>query len=98
LTILLQIKTNDLRDIDGDSHEGIKSFTVLLGDNRARLSGFIMVAFGFYFGLDLFKRIPLVIFSVFLIFRTILYKKEGDIYWQLSILVQVRLMTFMTPQ
>lgn len=86
--VMLQINTNDLRDIEGDALEGIKSFAVLLGDKMARLLGVLMIVLGVYFGWHLFERIPLLVFSVFLLVRTFLYKKEEDIYWQLPISLQ----------
>ncbi len=86
--VMLQINTNDLRDIEGDAQEGVQSFAVILGDKQARLLGVLLIGSGVYFGWDLFKRIPLLVFSVFLILRTFLYKKEADIYWQLPISLQ----------
>jgi 4-hydroxybenzoate polyprenyltransferase len=86
--VMLQINTNDLRDIEGDTQEGVKSFAVLLDDKKARLLGILMIALGVYFGWHLFEHMPLLIFSVFLIFRTFMYKKEADIYWQLPISLQ----------
>lgn len=86
--VMLQINTNDLRDIEGDAQEGIKSFAVLLGDKKARLLGALMIVLSVYFGWHLFERIPLLVFSVFLLLRTFLYQKEKDIYWQLPISLQ----------
>lgn len=86
--VMLQINTNDLRDIEGDKQEGVKSFAVLLGDKKARLLGVLMIGLGVYFGWHIFERIPLFVFSIFLVLRTFLYKKEADIYWQLPISLQ----------
>ncbi len=86
--VMLQINTNDLRDIEGDAQEGIKSFAVLLGDKKARLLGVLMIAIGTYCGWDLFERFSLLVFSVLLILRTLFYRKEADIYWQLPISLQ----------
>ncbi len=86
--VMLQINTNDLRDIEGDKQERIKSFAVLLGDKMARILGVLLITLGVYFGWHLFERIPLLAFSIFLLLRTFLYQKEKDIYWQLPISVQ----------
>lgn len=86
--VMLQINTNDLRDIEGDTHEGVKSFAVILGDKKARLLGMLMIVLGVYFGWHIFERIPLLVFSVFLLVRTFMYKKEADVYWQLPISLQ----------
>lgn len=86
--VMLQINTNDLRDIEGDAQEGVKSFAVILGDKKARLLGVLMIVLGVYFGWHLFEHIPLLALSVFLILRTIFYRKEADIFWQLPISLQ----------
>ena len=86
--VMLQINTNDLRDIEGDAQEGVKSIAVLLGDKNARLFGLLLIALGVLFGWNLFNHLSLFIFSFFLIIRTLYYKKETDIYWQLPISIQ----------
>ncbi len=86
--IMLQIHTNDLRDIEGDAHAHIQSFAVMLGDKRARLFGLALIGLGIYFGWHLFTTSNLLIFSSLLIFRTIFYSKEKDIYWQALITSQ----------
>ena len=86
--IMLQIHTNDLRDIEGDAHAHIKSFAVLLGDKRARLFGLALIGSGIYFGWHLFNTSNLLIFSALLIFRTVFYSKRWDIYWQALITSQ----------
>lgn len=86
--IMLQIHTNDLRDIEGDARAHIQSFAVLLGDKRARLFGLGLIAFGIYFGWHLFETFNLLVFSTILIFRTLLYNKALDIYWQALITSQ----------
>lgn len=86
--IMVQINTNDLRDIKGDTQDGVKSFAVLWGDKKARLFGLVLIGSGIFFAWDLFNYLSLMFFSVFLITRTLLYKKEADIYWQLPISIQ----------
>ncbi len=86
--IMLQIHTNDLRDIEGDAHAHIKSFVVLLGDKRARLFGLALIGLGIYFGWHLFNTSNLLIFSALLTFRTVFYSKARDIYWQALITSQ----------
>ena len=86
--VMLQINTNDLRDIKGDAQEGVQSFAVLWGDKIARMIGVLLIALGVYFGWALFERISLLVYSVFLLIRTFLYKKEQDIYWQTPISLQ----------
>lgn len=86
--VMLQINTNDLRDIEGDTKEGVKSMAVLLGDKKARLFGMCLIGVGMFCGWNFFKPISLLMLSIFLIARTILYRKEADIYWQLPISLQ----------
>ena len=86
--IMLQIHTNDLRDIEGDAHAHIQSFAVLLGDKRARLFGLALIGLGVYFGWHLFNTSNLLIFSDLLAIRTVSYKKDWDIYWQALITSQ----------
>ena len=86
--IMLQIHTNDLRDIEGDTQAHIKSFAVLLGNKRARLFGLALIGVGIYFGWHLFNTPNLLIFSSLLIFRTVFYSKRRDIYWQALITSQ----------
>ncbi len=86
--IMLQIHTNDLRDIEGDAHAHIKSFAVLLDDKRARLFGLALIGLGIYFGWHLFNTSNLLIFSTLLAIRTLFYSKTRDIYWQALITSQ----------
>ncbi len=86
--IMLQIHTNDVRDIKGDTHAQIKSFAVLLGDKTARLFGLALIGLGIYFGWHLFNTSNLLIFSTFLALRTVFYTKAEDIYWQALITSQ----------
>ena len=86
--IMLQIHTNDLRDIEGDAHARIQSFAVLLGDKWARLFGLTLIGIGIYFGWHLFNTSNLLIFSSLLTFRTLFYSKAWDIYWQALITSQ----------
>ena len=86
--IILQINTNDLRDIEGDKQEGVKSFAVLLGDKNARLLGLSFIVAGIFFGWQLFNPVSLILFGFLLALRTILYEKQNDIYWQFFISIQ----------
>ncbi len=86
--VMLQINTNDLRDIQGDAQEGVQSFAVLWGDKTARFIGVLLIVLGVYFGWFLFNRITLLFYSVFLLVRTFFYKKEQDIFWQTPISLQ----------
>ena len=86
--VMLQINTNDLRDIKGDAQEGVQSFAVLWGDKIARFIGVLLIVLGVYFGWFLFERIALLFYSVFLLVRTFFYKKEQDIFWQTPISLQ----------
>ena len=86
--IMLQIHTNDLRDIEGDAHAHTQSFAVLLGDKRSRIFGLVLIGLGVYFGWHLFNTPNLLIFSSLLIVRTIFYSKKWDIYWQALITSQ----------
>ena len=63
--IMLQIHTNDLRDIEGDAHAHLQSFAVLLGDKRSRIFGLVLIGLGVYFGWHLFNTPNLLIFSSF---------------------------------
>ena len=92
--IMLQIHTNDLRDIEGDAQAYIKSFAVLLGEKRARLFGLALIGLGIYFGWHLFDTSNLLIFSVLLAIRTMFYSKKWDIYWQALITSQGVLANF----
>jgi 1,4-dihydroxy-2-naphthoate octaprenyltransferase len=86
--IMLQISTNDLRDIKGDNQANIKSFAVILGDKKARLLGLLFIVFGVYLGYAIFHPILLFLFALLLALRTVFYKKEHDIYWQFFISIQ----------
>lgn len=86
--IMLQIHTNDLRDIEGDVKAHIHSFAVLLGDKKARLLGLLFIGVGIYFGWGLFNHAALLLFGFILALRTLFYKKEYDIYWQIIISLQ----------
>ncbi len=80
--IMLQIHTNDLRDIQGDAQAKIQSFAVLLGSTKAKMFGLFLIASGFYFGWKVFETNNLLIFCSILTFRTLLYTKKFDLYWQ----------------
>lgn len=86
--IMLQIHTNDLRDIEGDAKENIHSFAVLFGDRKARIFGLFLICIATYFGWTLFNHAALLLFSFLLALRTLFYKKENDIYWQALISLQ----------
>jgi 4-hydroxybenzoate polyprenyltransferase len=86
--IMLQIHTNDLRDIEGDKKDNIHSFAVLLGDYKARLLGLVFLGVGVYCGWALFSHIALLFFGFLLTLRTVFYKKEKDLYWQILISLQ----------
>jgi len=86
--VMLQINTNDLRDIAGDANEGVKSFAVLLGDRKARFLGAVLGILGIFFGWALFDHWALSGFGIFLIARTFLYNRNHDIYWQALISLQ----------
>jgi 1,4-dihydroxy-2-naphthoate octaprenyltransferase len=92
--IMLQIHTNDLRDIEGDSEAHIKSFAVLLGDKWARVFGLFLIVLGTYWGLSLFNAYNLLGFSTILAVRTLFYSKEKDIYWQILVTMQGSLAYF----
>ena len=86
--IMLQIHTNDLRDIKGDAYAHIQSFAVLLGDKWARLFSLALIGLAIYFGWHIFNTSNLLIFSALLAIRTIFYSKSKDIYWQALITSQ----------
>lgn len=86
--IMLQIHTNDLRDMGGDAKAHIHSFAVLLGDKKARLLGLLFIGVGIYFGWGLFNPAALLFFGLILALRTLFYRKEYDIYWQVVISLQ----------
>ena len=80
--VMLQIHTNDIRDIEGDTKEHTKSFAVLLGNKNARFLGVFLIVLGTYFGWGLLNTSMLIFFSFILTIRTLFYNKEQDIYWQ----------------
>ena len=88
LFIMLQISTNDLRDIEGDRREHIQSFAVLLGDRPSRVLCIGFIALGVWCGWSFFESTPLLLFATFLTIRTILYNKHNDLYWQFFISLQ----------
>lgn len=88
LFVMLQIHTNDIRDIAGDRQQGTQSFAVMLGEKRARFLGLVLIGLGLYFGWSLCSTSGLVLFGILLVLRTLFYSPKKDIYWQSLISTQ----------
>lgn len=79
--IMVQILTNDLRDVEGDRSSGTVSLPVLLGEPSTRRVGYVLAAAAVLLALPLSPLLFLLtaLYSAFLLWR---YRRESDTRWR----------------